>query len=300
MTTGLVTKNALLHRLARERRRVVAGWRIAIYLRAEPNGQPDTSSTEARARGLMARMMRRGDLAPVPGVRGVFTVEVPYARTIPTSDEQIIQEACPGSVLSHLTAVAHHALTVEIPRSIHVTQYPSRNWRQRLPLGTTPEDWVSRRRPPAAQPRLIGRVGVFWRQCKAEWDFGHTVAFSQGQPIYVTDIERTLLDSLRDPDACGGMSNTLEAWRRARELLDVSRLVEYADRFGIDVLKARAGFLLESLGLSHERLDEWAASMPRGGSMRLVPGRPFETAHSERWNLSLNLPPDALAIVEAA
>lgn len=295
-----LSKDALLHRLATEQRRVVAAWRIAVYLHRDSGWHLDPPRSESRARGLMARLVRRGDLAPMHGVRGVFTVEVPYARTIPVSDEQVIQEASPCAVFSHLTSLAHHALTVQIPRSIHLTQYPRRNWRHRLPIGTTPEDWADRRHPPAVQPTRIGSVRVYWRQCKAEWDFGHTVAFSQGQPIYVTDIERTLLDSLRDPDACGGMMNVLEAWPRARESLDVPRLVEYADRFGIDVLKARAGFLLESLGLRHERLDEWAAAMPRGGSMRLVPGRPFDAVHTERWNLSLNLPPDALAILEGA
>lgn len=300
MAADTSIKDALLHRLASERRRVVAAWRLAVYLRGTSSGRLDASSAKSRDRALWARMVRRRDLAPVAGVRGVFTVEVPYARTIPVSDEQVIQEASPRAVFSHLTALAHHALTVQIPRSIHVTQCADRSWRHRLPLGTTPEDWADRRHPPAVQPTRIGSVRVYWHQCKGEWDFGHTVAFSQGQPIYVTDIERTLLDSLRDPDACGGMMNVLEAWPRARESLDVPRLVEYADRFGIDVLKARAGFLLESLGLRHERLDEWAAAMPRGGSMRLVPGRPFDAVHTERWNLSLNLPPDALAILEGA
>ena len=300
MIVRLSTKDRLLQRLAMERRRVVAAWRIAVYLRGESGEHLDASSTESRTYGLMARMVLRRDLAPVPGVRGVFTVEVPYARTFPVSDEQVIHEANPCAVFSHLTAIAHHALTVQIPRGIQVTHFPGQSWQHRLPFGTTPEDWAYRRRPPAGQPKTIGAVQVHWHQCKAEWDFGHTVAFSQGQPIYVTDLERTLLDSLRDPDACGGMTNTLEAWRRAKDSVDVSRLIEYADRFGIDVLKARAGFLIESLGMSHGRLDEWAASMPRGGSMRLVPGRPFETAHSERWNLSLNLPLDALAILEAA
>ncbi len=297
---GADRSSLVLELLAEEKRRVASEWRITVYMRRHAEKKSGSVHDDDRIRHTIDRMVARRELKPFAGVHGVFRVEVPFAKIIPFSDEQVVQEANPCAVFSHLTALALHSVTVQIAKVIHVTHHKGNSWQHRLPFGTTPEDWAYWRRPPAAKPKTIGSIQVHWHQCKGEWDFGHTVAFSQGQPIYVTDIERTLLDSLRDPDACGGMMNVLEAWPRARESLDVPRLVEYADRFGIDVLKARAGFLLESLGLRHERLDEWAAAMPRGGSMRLVPGRPFDAVHTERWNLSLNLPPDALAILEGA
>jgi predicted transcriptional regulator of viral defense system len=136
---------------------------------------------------------------------------------------------------------------------------------------------------------------VDWSQTKGEWDFGQTVTFSQGMPIYVTDLERTLLDTIRHPDKSGGIVAVLHAWRTAAHTLNVDKLVGYVDRLGQPVIRQRTGYLLQTLGLAHPRLRQWQQNLQRGGSMRLVAKAPYSPTYSSDWNLSLNVPDTILA-----
>ena len=88
------------------------------------------------------------------------------------------------------------------------------------------------------------------------------------------------------------------AWVRAADAnpaeggpLDLDRLVGYAERFDQLILYQRAGFVIETLGLRHPRLDAWKKDkVVRGGSRVLDPDRPYAPTFSEAWGLSLNHP----------
>jgi hypothetical protein len=62
-------------------------------------------------------------------------------------------------------------------------------------------------------------------------------------------------------------------------------------------MKQRVGFLLETLGHGHTRLEQWRASLQRGGSLKLVAREPYAPTFSERWNLSLNVPSSVIALL---
>jgi predicted transcriptional regulator of viral defense system len=111
--------------------------------------------------------------------------------------------------------------------------------------------------------------------------------------------ERTLLDGLLAPERCGGFDNVLGAWVRARDTLDLDRLVEYVERLDVGVVRQRAGFLLEELDLSHPALARWQARARRGGSSKLLGSAPYAPTYSERWSLSLNAPLTALRAAAA-
>jgi predicted transcriptional regulator of viral defense system len=256
--------------------------------------QAEPLPSEQVANKVLASLLRSGDVVPIEGVRHVYRVEAPFAAVLPVSEEQVVQEADPSAVFSHLTALAHHALTDQIPAALVATTYRPPD-PLRIALGTTPEEWTDLPVPPAHHPRAVGAVRVNWVRMKGEWDFGHAPGFSQGSPIYVTDVERTLLDVLRAPDAGGGIANALRAWRLARDRLDVGRLVGYAERFGQAVMRQRAGYVIESLGLAHPRLAVWKGELARGGSMRLLASAPYAADFSPDWNLSLNVPPAVLS-----
>jgi predicted transcriptional regulator of viral defense system len=121
----------------------------------------------------------------------------------------------------------------------------------------------------------VDKVPVQWFLTKGGWDFGHTISYSQGLPIYVTDVERTLLDTLRAPADSGGVALVFRAWRQARNSLDVDRLTEYTERFDQGILRQRVGFVLEALGLEHPRLGLWKQNLLRGSSVKLVAAEAF-------------------------
>jgi predicted transcriptional regulator of viral defense system len=284
----------LLRRFGLERRRIVSQWRILIEIRRIAQAQALPLPEETQARKTLQELLRRNLLVPIEGVPGVYRVDVPFADVIPISEEQIVQEANPLAVFSHLTALAHHALTDQIPKAVQATHYTPAN-PERIPLGTAPEEWSGLNLPPLRRPTLVEKVRAIWFLTKGVWDFGHVVSYSQGLPIYITDVERTLIDVIRSPRDAGGITVALRGWRSARSTANLDRLIDYTERFEQPLLRQRIGFLLEALGLTHKKLADWKQHLIRGGSVKLVASLPYAPVFSADWNLSLNVPESVLA-----
>lgn len=287
----------LLRELAEERRRVVSDWRILIHCRRIARASNAPLPDEKKAIAVRRELQNRQDLAGIDGMglSGIFLIESPFSLLLDISEEQIIQEVNPWAVFSHLTALAYHGLTDIIPSRISVTQFLG-DHSSMVPLGTTPEDWVGLEYPSARRPPKVRETEVDWSKISGELRFGVEVGYSLGIPIYITDRERTLLDALRSPDRSGGIAKVLVAWRKA-EALGLDRLIEYTDRFDKQILRQRVGYLLQTLGYSHPRLDEWRRHLLRGGSVLLAAGEPYAAAYSPEWNLSLNVPESALSVL---
>ncbi len=283
----------ILETLANDRRAVAADWRIHVaYMRVALSGRfalPDVTKTSQ----LIKKLQASGDIERVREISGVYRITVPYASVLPSPDEAMIQEGNPVAVFSHFTAAQYHNLTYEIPNEFHLTQYQKSSIR--LPLGTAPEDWIDVPEARQRTPDSIHGVQVRWHKAKAEWDFGHTLGHVQGCPIYVTDVERTLIDALRFPDRCGGPKEVLSIWRRALDSLDLDTLIGYVERFNQTLLRQRVGFVLERLGELHPKFDEWTARSVRGSSAKLFATLDFSPRYSERWNLSINVSDTILA-----
>lgn len=281
----------IMRLLGEERRRIVADWRILILARRiaqrENAPLPDSDRTNDIVKALHGLGLESSC------VHGIYRVDSPFASAVGFSDEQIVQESHPLAVFSHWTAISLHALTDQIPDEIVVT-----NYRQpetgRLPLGTTPEDWVDLDLPRLRMPKSLDHTSVRWIRGRRATDFGTTVMFSQGIPIYVSDLERTLVDAAKSPAKSGSISNVFKAWRGAIDQIDLDVLVKYTDQFDEQVLRQRIGYILETMGLHHHALDRWQKSALRGGSVKLVASGEYAKTYSERWNLSLNVPEAAL------
>lgn len=283
----------IIRSLAEDRRAVAADWRIhVVYMRVARSSDlalPDS----ARARQRIKMLQAAGDIQRVEGVPGVYRVTVPYASVLSLPDEVVIQEANPTAVFSHFTAVACHNLTDTIPNEFHLTLFGKSS--TRLPLGTTLDDWSDVPRPRQRTPDSIAKVPIHWHKSKPQWDFGDAVGYSQGCPIYITNLERTLLDALRFPGRCGGVAEVLRIWRRALPSLAMDVLIDYVGRFGQTLLRQRVGFILEKLGVTHPILQEWASKSVRGSSAKLFATLDFSPTFSERWNLSINVPDTVLS-----
>ncbi|MCG3131024.1 MAG: hypothetical protein FLDDKLPJ_01799 [Phycisphaerae bacterium] len=295
--TSLLSGVSIMRLLVAERRRVAAGWRLAILLRRQALAQraplPDREAAERFIRRFV-----RNDFTEVEGSRGVYRVDAPYAELLPVAEEHVVQEANPWSVFSFGTALLHHGLTDDPPRGrVHATFYAHAS-QPRLPLGTMPEDWVDWPLPHPRFPRFVGATHVVWTRAKPQLDFGTAISQVSGQSAYMTDPPRTILDALRDPDAAGGVGNVFHAWRRAVERMtdaNLDALVHYTEAFDSPLMRQRVGFLLEELGIDHPTLELWRSRLSRGGSCKLLASAPYAPTYSERWNLSLNIDPSLLA-----
>jgi predicted transcriptional regulator of viral defense system len=288
----------VLRELAETRRRVISDWRIHIIARRIARAENAPLPDENRAQAIRKELVRRREVGAIEGVSGVYVVNVVYANLLEVSEEQIIQEANPWAVFGFLTAMAYHGVTDLVPTEVYPIVSKGAEKSGRLPLGTTPDDWseesslLTAKRPPK-----VRGVGVNWTQLSSEPAFGVIVGYSFGVPIYLTDVERTLIDAIRMPEKSGGIEKVLQAWR-SPEHLDVDKLVAYADDYGHKVLRQRVGFLLEKLGKTHPLLAKWRRELQRGGSVKLVARNPYAAKFSAEWNLSLNVPESVLAILE--
>lgn len=291
---------AILEQLADENRRVLSDWRATILLRratsalslAERRWSKSPLST-LQVHPLLRQMERRGEIHSIPSFKNIYQVTVPYARSSTVEENEILMEIQPYAALSHLSALAFHGLTDELPKVI-TTLVPNDGVGDILPPGTNIDDWEGLTLIRGHRPSHILSRPVRWTGTKLVRYFGIHEYRPRGYPVRVTTPERTLLDGLLQPVISGGLTNVLNAWSAARDTLDVRALTVYVDRFAINVLRQRVGFILEELELTHPQLARWQAHASRGGSSKLSASEPYAPTFNERWNLSINVPTDVL------
>lgn len=279
----------LLDTWSAERRRVFGAWRVEILCRRLSMKENLPSLTPSEVVKVIRHMISKRLTEKIPGVAGVFCVTVPFANLIPVSEEAVVLEAEPSCVISHRSAMVKHHLTTWILNEIFVTKFDPPDSR-RIPFGTMPDDWLEAASPKGSKPKAVGSVPIHWMQSIGKWDFGWEIGWANGQPVYQTDLERTLLDILRSPEKGGGISETLDAWEKGLVRANKDRLVEYTERFESPIVRQRVGFLMEAFGCDHPRLIDWRSRLQRGGSLKLIADAPYSPRYSPTWNLSLNLP----------
>jgi predicted transcriptional regulator of viral defense system len=117
------------------------------------------------------------------------------------------------------------------------------------------------------------------------------------ESVDVSDLERTILDGLRHPEYCGGVTEVAKGFWMRRQDIQPARLVDYALRLSVGAVIRRLGYLLEFYGaapdaeLSRLRKALTATYVP------LDPMLPKEGPHFARWRLQLNVPPEELDAV---
>ena len=212
--------------------------------------------------------LRRGLYAlssPVPGVAAVHEFEVAMALVQPAA-------------ISHWSALSYHSLTEQIPRHVFAL--------------TTTDVSVPRKRTSESAEGGGGYPvnGTVYRfvQVRPERFFGAERIWVGDARVWITDLERTLLDGLAMPQHCGGFGEVIHAFGEAMPQLDFEGIAEYAQRLGLAVAK-RAGWVLEHQGCETPQLDELAA-LPITGHRKLDPTGPRNGAYNNRWMLQENLP----------
>jgi predicted transcriptional regulator of viral defense system len=135
---------------------------------------------------------------------------------------------------------------------------------------------------------------------KPEQYFGtvkHWVTKQESVPV--SDLERTVIDGLRQPEYCGGVTDVAKGlWMRHGEM-QAPKLVDYALRLGIGAVIRRLGYLLELYRIApEEELMRLRKSLTEA-YLPLDPLLPKEGRHLRRWRLQLNILPEELEAVRA-
>lgn len=132
-----------------------------------------------------------------------------------------------GGYLSHYTAMQVHELTNQSPEILYVNheQRP-----QPKPAGPLTQEAVDRAFK--ATQRVSKNIAPMGRRKVRVLNGKHTGRYGveelndqDGHPVQVTTLERTLIDIVVRPGYSGGVTEVLEAYQRAAELVQVNKLL---------------------------------------------------------------------------
>jgi len=114
------------------------------------------------------------------------------------------------------------------------------------------------------------------------------------EQVMLSDVERTVIDGLRRPEYCGGITEVARGLWMRHEDMKVEKLIQYATRLKVGAVIRRLGYLLEIYHLASPAiLDQLRNGLTRTYDL-LDPGQPAGGQYVNRWRLQLNIPADEL------
>lgn len=232
---------------------------------------------EASARSLLRKLVNRGVATRLkPGLFILVPYELGKAKEHMGSPLIVARELMGGKdyYLSHGTAMEMHGMVTQPQLVVHVIT-PKK--RRSLQIMGTNFQFIIR---------------------KSEHFFGtndHWV--TKQEKVKVSDLEKTILDSLYLPAYCGGIPEVAKGIWMRRQDLNMDRLIEYTLRMDIGAVSRRLGYLLEFYGIGNpEQLGTLLGRLTKTYA-RLDPMLPAEGKFTSKWRLQLNVTPDELQAV---
>ncbi len=125
--------------------------------------------------------------------------------------------------------------------------------------------------------------------------FGRTRLKRRGITLFVSDVERTLIDCVNRPDFSGGMGGVAQMLALAKPRLNWKRLESHVHRFGNRSLIHRMGYLLDRIRPSVKPPEFWSrtASVPADAPYAPL-GSPAKYGRrgtrDSRWHVIENVP----------
>ena len=233
-----------------------------------------TGLASKSARNFAATLVQRGIATRLKA--GLFILvpfELGHERKYLGNPYLVARELAAGHpyFLSHASAMDLHGMVTQPQLVVHVTT--SRAMRGRMILGT--------------EFRFV--------RCKPEHVFGtmsHWV--DKTERVVVSDMERTVIDGLKQPQYCGGLSEVAKGFWMRRFDIEVGRLVDYALRLDIGAVIRRLGYLLEVCAIDVPADLERLRSRLTATYHLLDPSLPSEGKRVARWRLRLNVTPEEI------
>ena len=233
-----------------------------------------TGLSESSARSFVRKLVDRGVATRLkPGLYVLVPFELGRERQYPGNPLVVAREIMNGEdyYLSHATAMEIHGMTTQ-PQLVVTVSTPKPR-------------------------RSVTALGVEFRfvRCRRKHFFGLTEHWvTKQEKVRVSDLERTIIDGLKQPEHCGGVTEVAKGlWMRRRDVT-LDRLVQYARRIGVGAVVRRLGFLLETYEMAGapdlDRLRNGLTST----YVRLDPVLPAEGKRLRRWRLQVNVDPEEL------
>jgi predicted transcriptional regulator of viral defense system len=236
-----------------------------------------TKLNSKTARGLIGRMVERGVATRLkPGLFILVPFEMGREREYPGNPYLVARELAdtPDYYISHSSAMEIHRMVTQPQFVVFATT--SKFLRSLLVLGT------EFRFVRCNRTNLFGII--------SHW-------ITKTDKIQVSDLERTVIDGLKQSRHCGGISEVAKGFWMRREDVNPQRLVDYALRLDVGAVIRRLGFLLELFEVNaRQDLDRLRERLTATYAI-LDPMLPNEGRLLSRWRLKLNIRPEELQAV---
>ncbi len=152
--------------------------------------------------------------------------------------------------------------------------------------------------PKRCSVKKINHLNYHFIYAKPEHFWGSTSQWvSKCEKVFVSDLERTLLDGLDRPDLCGGIKEMVQGiWAKHKEI-DWEKMMEYALRFHSRAAVKRLGFILEILSLEVNFRSALSRAMSETKDYILLdPYGLKEGKRLSRWHIRLNMSIEELKV----
>jgi predicted transcriptional regulator of viral defense system len=233
-----------------------------------------TGTSLESTRAFVGKLVRRGIAMRLkPGLFILVPFELGREREYLGNPYVVARELAGGRdyYLSHASAMDLHGMVTQPQLVVYATS-----------------PWPLRGRT------ILGTEFRFVR-CKPKDLFGVTQHWvEKTQQVAVSDLERTVVDGLKQPEYCGGFAEVAKGYWMRRGDIDAARLVDYALRLDVGAVIRRLGFLLESAGVEAPSELERLRGQLTDTYHLLDPTLPAEGRRIARWRLRLNVSAEEL------
>ncbi len=229
------------------------------------------------ARSLVRRLVNHGVATRLkPGLFILVPSELGHERDYLGNPYIVAREIVGGRdyYISHASAMDIHRMVTQPQLVVYTTTFQA--IRPRFVLGT--EFRFVRSKP----GNIFGTID-------------HWV--TKTSKVRVSDLERTIIDGLKQSEYCGGFSELAKGFWMRKDDVDPKKLLEYAMRLDIGAVYRRLGYLMELFELDSPEEIKALRRKLTPSYATLDPVLPKEGKLTARWRLRLNVAPEEIAAV---
>ena len=229
------------------------------------------------SRNLIRKLVNRGIVTRLkPGLFVLIPFELGKETEYMGNPLIVARELTQGKdyYLSHGTAMEIHGMTTQPQLVVHVTT-------------------LEKRRP-------IHIMGTEFRFIASRRELffglsGHWV--TKQEKVKVSDLERTVIDGLRMPEYCGGITELAKGIWMRKEAIEGGKLIEYALRINSGAVIRRLGYIMELYQIGSLEMMDKLRNHLTDTYVKLDPLLPSEGKFLRKWRLRLNVSADELLSV---
>ena len=232
---------------------------------------------EASSRNFVRKLVNRGVVTRLkPGLFILIPFELGKETEYIGNPFVVAREIMGGKdyFLSHVTAMEIHGGITQPQLVVYITTLKPR--RSITALGT--------------EFKFIRNQKRYFFGLSDHW-------VTKQEKVIVSDLERTIIDGLKQPEYCGGLTEVAKGLWMLHQDVNVNRLISYAIKIGVGAVIRRLGFLLELYKIGTSEDWEILSSHLTETYVRLDPLLSPEGKFLRKWRLQLNISSEELLSV---